>query len=140
MDHGHTWFSVHASQRLLGINYFLVASAFLATAYTSTIEKFPGVSSVVGLVGFMTALRFHQLDLRTRELIKLSESAVMSLEERLADLLSMPELNIIARSNKRASDPEERTNTYSETIMGLLVGMAVLFFGGFVYAIARCVS
>jgi hypothetical protein len=76
------WFALHSGQRLQLVNFWLVAVAFLATAYVqSEIDHARAIASGVALVGAIASVAFQRLDVRTRQLTQVAESALQELEQ-----------------------------------------------------------
>jgi hypothetical protein len=130
LDHAWKWFELHAGQRLQLVNFWLVAMAFvvaaLATAFSSDL---PELAAVVSLAGAVATFGFSRLELRTRRLVRLGESAVAEYEARLARDESIPELELV----KAADKDHGFLKTYG-SIFAVLYGFttcAFLFTAGF---------
>src|SRR5690348_9794644 len=96
LAHAWDWFAFHAKQRTENLNFFLVASAFLLSAYGYAIEKRPEVSFLLGIVGMLICVVFFGLERRNRQLVKAGEDALRPLEASLAQATNIPEMNIVA--------------------------------------------
>src|SRR5882757_915360 len=57
LDHAWQWFTLHATQRMQAVNFFLVATAFLSTAYVAAL-RFPSVGSGSQGIGHIVLPRF----------------------------------------------------------------------------------
>ncbi len=95
MDHAWAWFSLHATQRLQSVNFFLVAIAFLSAAFvTAAKEKMYEVASGVAILGVVTSYLFYKIELRIRYLLHASEDAIKPLQKRLVEALDIKALDI----------------------------------------------
>lgn len=84
-EHAWRWFEVCASQRMEMMNFFIVASAFLAAAYATGLQaNLPIVSIGVGVLGIIITLCFHLIEIRNRDLIRMGELALNVTEERMS--------------------------------------------------------
>jgi hypothetical protein len=96
IDHAWQWFSIHATQRLQMLNFWLVAVAFLTAAYvTALTNKQPQVAAVVAAAAAILSLLFSRLELRTRQLVRLGERALGHFESILADVTGVAEMRIL---------------------------------------------
>jgi hypothetical protein len=101
IDHAWNWFSLHATQRLLGVNFFLIAAAFLSGTYVSALYyHLPGVAAGVSALGLVFSLAFYMLESRIRELLKAGEDALKPAQRKLAELTGVDEFNISERVEK----------------------------------------
>jgi len=107
-------------------NYFLVATAFLASAFASLLERSPAVAAGVAIVGAWIAFWFTRLDRRTRQLLNAGESALEVAQARLADRADMPSVRMLEQVRK----PEAGAATYRQIISAvewtMVLGFAVL--------------
>src|SRR5258705_7826150 len=85
LDHAWQWFTLHATQRMQAVNFFLVATAFLSTAYVAAL-RFPVVAIGVSALGTLFSLVFYRFEIRIQELLKAGEKALYPAQRRLADL------------------------------------------------------
>lgn len=122
-EHAWNWFSLHASQRMQCVNYFLVAAAFSAAAYASLLEKHPGPGAFVALAGAWVGFWFHRLDLRTRQLVRAGESVLKVVQERLARRTDIESIRII----ERVEDPTCGASSYT-LVIGFVQWTAILGF------------
>ncbi|WP_427894060.1 hypothetical protein ACQHIV_13065 [Kribbella sp. GL6] len=126
LQHGWSWFSLHAVQRMQVINHYLVAVAFLTAAYGSlAAARHWMIAAAVATTGVVVSLVFDLLDSRTRELIGLCEPALSQLEERLSR-----EANVDLMMVLRASKPHRRRVSYRVLISTLTrFGLAAFAIG-----------
>jgi hypothetical protein len=133
LTHAWAWFEHHAKQRTQNLNFFLVASSFLASAYGYAMEKWPEVSLAVSGVGLLMCIVFYGLERRNRQLVKVGEAAIQRLELRLADATEVPELNLVVAAE--SSDQPLRWNTYGKLVPFAMGTMAIAFLAGAGYAL-----
>jgi hypothetical protein len=132
LEHPWQWFSLHAGQRMQGVNFFLVAAAFLTGALVAALQKDNKLIAVgIGLFGVFISICFSRLDLRVRELIHGGEAAMKPLQARLAQLTGVAELRIL----ENIECPKNPVTKYSQIIRLLHWGSAVIFFLGALYAL-----
>jgi hypothetical protein len=94
-EHAWNWFVLHAGQRMQTFNFFLVATAFLLAAYASLLEKYHWAAFGVALLGSWLAVWFYRLDMRSRQLVKAGERALVILEAQLSAAAEIAELKIV---------------------------------------------
>lgn len=126
IDHAWAWFSLHASQRLLAIDFFLVASAFLSAAYVSALHySAPAIALAIGLVGGWSTFCFSRFEIRVRELLKAAESALKPLQQKLSDAAGVGELTLC----DRVEIPGHSFTSYNKVIKALhwVTGLAFAF-------------
>lgn len=132
LDHAWQWFTLHANQRMQAVNFFLVATAFLSTAYVAAL-RFPAVAVGVSALGILFSLTFYGFEIRIQELLKAGERALYRAQQRLADLTQMEEFKI-CEAVETAKIPLTK---YSKVIRTLYGNTAVGFVLGLVYASGR---
>ena len=142
-EHAWNWFSMHAQQRMQTLNFFLIAMAFLGSAYGTSIAKTPGVAGGVAVTGLVLSVIFNRLDHRNRELVKLGESALQTVEQRYQDLTSREEVQLV----KRAERPQWRflprwqfLGTFHWSILFIEGTLAVAFLVAAIYAFGRALG
>lgn len=98
LDHAWSWFTVHASQRMQLVNFWIVAVAFLTTALVTALtnERFD-VATVVSLAGAVGTFAFNRLERRTRSLVRAGEEALEKFQAELAAGSTVNELEILKR-------------------------------------------
>lgn len=128
----HLWkyFSLHADQRMKTVNFFIVISgvliAAIVRAYTSDNMNWyvSGCSLLVTLLSYI----FYRIDCRNKDLIKLSEQALIEWEKQYLSSEKAECCKLF--SNEKIKTEQSRTNdlylTYSNAlnILFSLVGIA----------------
>lgn len=119
------WFALHAGQRLQLVNFWLVAVAFLASAFVQARTSHLTVIAVgVSATGAVASAAFMRLDRRTRQLVGVAEQALRHLEtSRVAD--GLPEVTELVRNAREAQ--RSRLDSYQVIIQGLQMLVAILF-------------
>lgn len=75
------WFEYHARQRMTMFNNFLIITGILINAYALGVKDgFYGMAALVALLGFLQALCFFMIDVRSRHLIRYGEDVLEKLE------------------------------------------------------------
>jgi hypothetical protein len=83
LDHAWKYFTVHASQRLLLFNVFVVSSGAVVAGLAACLQKsgfFPALGSGLGCLLVLNAFVFWKLDQRTSFLVKHAEEALTEIE------------------------------------------------------------
>ncbi|CAN7558610.1 hypothetical protein LJR090_004721 [Bosea sp. LjRoot90] len=101
------WFKIHADQRLKAFNFFIIISGFLFTAYFAALsQKNRPACIFVGVMIISVCFVFKLLDMRTSQLLKLSEAAVSEVLSRIE--IDSDHKNLIGKSNQRGCTPSYR--------------------------------
>jgi len=133
LKHAWDWFSLHAAQRMQSLNLFLVSVAFLLAGYGVAYQSANFmVASFLSIAGIIVAVCFALLDLRNRQLIRAGEAALERLQDQLADLVSMPEIRMLASVEK----PDLWGGTYTRMIRGIALALLGLFLVALIVALA----
>jgi hypothetical protein len=132
LDHAWQWFNLHATQRMQAVNFFLVATAFLSTAYVAAL-RFPAVAIGVSALGILFSFVFYRFEIRIQELVKAGERAMSPAQQKLADLTGIPEFKI-CETVETAKRPFTK---YSIVIRALYGSTGVGFLLALTYAIGR---
>lgn len=123
------WFSLHSTQRMQMFNYWLIAIAFLSTAFVEASKShLKAVSLGVALTGCIASLSFMRLDARTRQLIIVAETA-LRIHESHGLAAAQKELALITEAHRNRG----RLQSYRVLIQGLEAVVAVLFAFGAVW-------
>jgi hypothetical protein len=130
LEHARSWQKLHAEQRLRALDFFLVAAAFLTTAYVTSIATSPQLAAVVAGVGSVMSFAVNRLELRARALVKRGEDALRPLEARLAELTDNPALRLVD-----LSEASPFLMSYAK-VFGMLHWLALLgFAAGAIFAL-----
>jgi alkylhydroperoxidase/carboxymuconolactone decarboxylase family protein YurZ len=138
LDHAWAWFSLHASQRMQVINFYLLTLSFLTAAYVKALDdKASQVATAVACAGLVVSAAFVFLDRRTRHLVKIAEAALAPLQERLAQASSSP-VQLVAAAAAPLVTPQQRIHvTYTKILEGLGIVASIGFVVAAAYAIRR---
>ena len=111
--------------------FYLIAVAIFFAAYLKTMsDGVIWVSSVIASLGLVFSYVFLRLDLRNKDLIKLSEAVLIIEEEKLETKVNYPEIKILEISNSRECKRTLPPNSYSKAMILLFNLMIFLFFVG----------
>lgn len=126
------WFALHAGQRLQLVNFWLVAVAFLASAYVEARSSHLfAIALGVSITGAVASLAFARLDVRTRQLVQVAEGALERLEATwVADGLD-ESIGLVKISRYVRRSP---LDSYRVIIQGLQWLVAVMFILAAIYA------
>lgn len=134
LDHAWDWFSLHATQRLQGMYFFLLASAFLSGAYVSALHfELWSVAAGLGVLGLVFSVGFHMLESRVRELLKAGEQALKPAQRKLAELTGVASFTI----SDNVETPKYWITSYSKIFRMLFLSAIVGSAFGTAYAIYR---
>lgn len=126
------WFALHAGQRLQLVNFWLVAVAFLATAFVqATASRLHPVAIGVSLTGAISSFAFMWLDIRTQQLIQVAENALQQFEENFVAAGQNSSIQLVHASSLIR---KSRLESYRFIIRGLQLSVAVMFGLAFIYA------
>lgn len=129
LDHARAWMTLHADQRLRALNFWLIGTAFLTTAFVTTLPTDPALATAVAAMGVLVSITFQRLERRTRDLVRRAEEALAPAEARLAALTAIPALELVKLSNS----PREPFTSYGKVIRVLqLVAVAGFTLGALV--------
>lgn len=124
------WFEVHAEQRMKMMNFFIVVSGFCVAGFFAALQaKNILAASVVGVVLFIVAICFKQLDRRSAQLVKIAEQSLKSALRPLAE--DSNNRDIITLSGERGWVPSYRQTFNALFALFGLLGLAGAFFPWF---------
>lgn len=127
------WFALHAGQRLQLVNFWLVSISFLAAAFVqSEVSHLHVIASGVSLVGAIASLAFVRLDARTRQLTRVAEDALATIERQW---IEEGALSIIALVERSQNAQHAWLDSYRNIIEGLQLIVSFVFVGAFIYAV-----
>jgi len=130
LDHAWDWFSLHATQRMQAMNFFLVATAFLSASFvTAAKEKVHVLAGGVAVLAIFLSYLFYRMERRIRTLIKAAEHAIEPLEEKLAEAVGVNALQIVSRveESKIGEWKYSRVFRYLYLTTGLAFGAGLLY-------------
>jgi hypothetical protein len=131
LDHAWAWFSLHSTQRLQAVNFFLVAMAFLSAAYvTAAKEKLHALAIGVAALAMVVSFLFYRVERRIRSLIHAAEAAMKPLQSELAKSLENEALNL----SQRVEELKAGEWKYSKVFKYLYVTTGASFSLGLLYA------
>jgi len=137
LRHAWDWFSLHASQRMQSVNYFLVAAAFLFAAFTSVSKDDKHALAIgVALLGVWLSYVFYRLERRVRSLLHAAEDAIAPLETELAAVTKIPALELVSR----VKAPTAGTWVYSRVFRWLYASAGMAFALGVIYSVWKMAS
>jgi hypothetical protein len=136
LDHAWEWFSLHATQRLQSVNFFLVAVAFLSAAFVTAVkEQMYFLAGGIALLGACISLFFYRMERRIRSLVQAAECAMEPLEKELADCVGVDAVRLV--SHVEEAKPGEWK--YSKVFRYLYFTTAASFILGLWYVVSAAV-
>ncbi len=106
LGHAWDWFSLHANQRLLMLRFYLsLNSAILAGVGAAYANNFYLGAWVASFLSFVITLIFFGIDVRTKNLIVVSEAALLKLQEALSKKSGVNELELQRISDQKKHKP-----------------------------------
>ncbi len=131
LDHAWSWFSLHATQRLQAVNFFLVATAFLTAAFvTAAKEKLFALAAAVAILAICISMYFYRMERRVRSLIHASENAIGPLQAALSKQLGVEPLCIVSH----VEDARAGEWKYSKVFRHLYFTTGITFVLGLLYS------
>jgi len=119
------WFALHAGQRLQLVNFWLVAVAFLASAYVQARSNhLTAIAFGVSVTGVVSSVAFVRLDVRTRQLVQAAENALKYFEAS-AVAAGMDEVTELVKASHEMR--RSRFDSYRVIIQGLQLSVACIF-------------
>ena len=132
LEHAWAWFSLHATQRLQSVNFFLIAVAFLSAAFVTAVkEQMYVLAGGIAILGACVSYFFYRMERRIRSLLHAAEDAMAPLQERLATALNMQALRMVSRVDY--GQPGEWK--YSKVFRYLYIITAAAFVLGLIYVL-----
>lgn len=84
LEHAWRYFELHANQRIILFNYFLVVSGALSAGLATALQgsqRFSSLGIALGILLIVISFIFWKLDQRASHLIKHAESVIADLEQ-----------------------------------------------------------
>ena len=96
LNHAWTWYDARMNRGLQVVNYYLVASAVLATAYVSAINgRHYAIAAVIALSEVVVTGSTFMIGYRQRRHATGGELALIELQSRIADRLGMGSIQML---------------------------------------------
>jgi hypothetical protein len=131
LTHTQSWIELHTAQRQNLLNFFLIAVAFLFSAYVGALAAHRYVlAGIIGLLGATISVGFTAMDLRNRDLTRAGEIAMKDLEGYLADRTNISSLRIL----EAIDQPRHPWLSIGKIIRSIHVIVGIVFFGTAIYA------
>ena len=104
LDDAREYFRMQAAQRMQLVNFFILSTAFLVTAYGQALRDGLQTTLAVGvaLLGFVIALCFLLLEWRTEQLVRKGRGPLAELQRRLAARIELPSIDQVADADDNA--------------------------------------
>jgi hypothetical protein len=132
LDHSWAWYDGRRKRSFEVINYYLVATAILITAYTSAINgKHYGFATVIALAGLVLTAIASTTAVHEARASFLAVPPLAELQERLAGRLSIDSISMFERSKAQRLVPG------GYVVVIALVSATLLNIGAVVYALVR---
>ena len=127
------WFALHAGQRLQLVNFWLIAVAFLASAFVQArSDHLFAIAFGVSTTGAVSSLAFMLLDIRTRQLVRVAENALRHFETiRVAN--GLDDVTELVKASHQAR--RSRFDSYRVIIQGLQLSVAGMFVLAAIYSL-----
>ena len=104
LEHAWAWFSHHSQQRFVTMNFYIViAGAILAGAAALLKDGQQLACTFLGVTLAALSVVFFLMDRRARRIVKIGEDALEVFQDKLATEASVPDLNLIRRSNQKVA-------------------------------------
>ena len=132
LDYAWGWFSLHSSQRMQLMNFLILSLALTTAAYAGAIgNKKYWVAAAIAISGALLCVVFERLDIRTRELVQVSEPTLAALETEVRRRAGLAELTFV----EAIEHPRHRFTSYRAVLRVLTRVGAVLFVAALIYAL-----
>jgi hypothetical protein len=127
LGHVSHWHEYRLSNGLQVLNYFLVASAILATAYVSAInDKLNVIAGMISLLGVAVSGASYFAGKQQRDIALLAMAPYRVIQGRLADALGIDSLRIIERADEYLQVTRHRQARSANLIFPLAATVSVL--------------
>lgn len=132
LEHCRSWVDLHTTQRQNLLNFFLLAVAFLFTAYVEALNgHLHPFAVIISSLGAFVSFGFTLMDLRNRDLTRAGESPITEIERRMALKCGLPELRI----QDEVSKPRRPWLSMGKIIRAIHIAVGLTFLGGIIYAL-----
>jgi hypothetical protein len=134
LTHSWGWVEAHATRRAQMVNLYLIATAFLTTAWATEINNhLNDLACATSITSALTAAGFWSNDLRLRKYVAAGELPLSELQDKLADAVGVASLRMTAQV-KKSVRPSMRQSSLLTTVFALSFASSV---AGAVYAFVR---
>jgi len=134
IDYAWNWFSLHAGQRMQIVNFFILSSSFITTAYVAAMQKcLFAVAGFVGIGGAAMALAVFVFERRTHDLVAVGRSALKEIEIMIASRSGIESAALVQKTPKATL----KAPKYKHTISLLTLIAACLFSIAACYALSH---
>jgi len=141
-----SYFELHAKQRLITFNYYILISTLLSSGYLIALRDIPLLSLLLSTLLIILSFIFWKLDLRNKQLIKNSENALKCIEgqDSIQEKGEPPNILNIFNYEQRQTEELKKTNvrfpwnkvyTYSTCLNTVFALFAIIGLFGLVYSI-----
>lgn len=112
------YFSIHASQRMQILNFYIVLETFFVTALLTTFQlenKLKFVQLIICIAIIFFSIIFFALDTRTKHMIKFSEESLIEIEKKYVNTYGK-EIMIFSIEKKKTEE-KRKNNRISKYIL-----------------------
>lgn len=125
------YFSIHASQRIQMLNFYIVLETFIITAWLTLFQVIDGLNVVrilLGISAVFISVIFYALDARTKSMIKLSEQLIEKVEQKYINKIG--EEYMIFSAEQKSSTSDRKKNILKRLFFSYskLLRLIYLFF------------
>lgn len=129
LNHSWAWYEMRSSRAFQTLNYYLVATAILFTAYTNVIGKRNGIAAAVAIAGIVLTLLALMAALYEVNAAFLAECPLDQVQARIAGRLHIGEFQMARHLP---------ANRQRQAVVVITFGAATLLdIAGLVYALTR---
>ncbi|GII31393.1 hypothetical protein [Planotetraspora mira] len=124
LDHAWRWYEYHLNMASQVVNYFLIVTAVLTTAYATALSShLYGAAVAVDLVSAVVTLATYVEGTRLRTMAMQAEEAIGAIEDQLATDLDMAALRLVELHRNRL---RSRRMSFPGALAGPLALLAFL--------------
>lgn len=130
LDHLWNWFSLHSTQRLQAVYFYLISISFLSAAYvTAAKEKLNWLAAAVAVLAMAISFLFYRLERRIRALIHAAENGLKPIQSELANSLNNDDIRICEHVEKVKSGEWHYSKVFRFLYFttGIAFGLGVTF-------------
>lgn len=140
IEHAWKWFELHANQRMQFINHYMIAVAFLGTAYITALAAqkplyFP--AGMIAVISIGITLFFYFAERRVRRLIHDGERSISSLEAAITSRLCINYPAVDLKIAERADRTFTGEWKYSSVFGWMYCGFGIAAVNAAAYALTE---